>query len=973
MLWHFRLGHPNFMYLAKLFPELFINKKPQFYQCEICQFAKHTRNVYPTVGYKPSKPFSLIHSDIWGPSKVKNLNDARWFITFIDDHTRMTWTYLMKEKSETSRIFQSFYNLILTQFHSKIQVLKTDNARDYFNTHLGHYLVEKGIVHTSSCVDTPQQNGVAERKNRHLLEVSRAIMFTNNVPKYLWGEALLTATYLINRMPSRVLKFQAPRDILSKSHPHILSFTSDLPLKIFGCTAFVHIQKQQRSKLDPQSLKCVLLGYSSHQKGYKCYSPLTRKIYTTMDVTFFENQPYFPKTTTQGENSNEYHFWESSHTSPDVTPVVTLEQNSINTVDTSSLFSPLENTSHSPLENNPDTHTSPQLRVYSRRNRLSQQGDPITHTSPIPATNDTQQQSNPVDDAADDAAADDVGATVEPIIDDFDLPIAQRKGVRSCTKHPIERYVAYGKLHPSYRSFVANLDQTQIPNSIHEALKIPSWNVAVKEEIKALESNGTWTITELPKGKRPVGCKWVFSVKYKADGSIDRFKARLVAKGFTQSYGIDYQETFAPVAKLNTVRVLLSLAVNNDWPLYQLDVKNAFLNGDLEEEIYMSMPPGFGNSKNNMVCRLRKSLYGLKQSPRAWFEKFSQAITSRGYVQCQADHTLFIKTGTTGKKAILIVYVDDIIMTGDDVEAIKLLKRDLASEFEIKDLGHLKYFLGMEVARSKEGIVISQRKYILDLLKETGLLGCKPAETPMDPNKKIFKDEEQTPVNKEHYQRLVGKLIYLSHTRPDIAYSVGIVSQHMNEPTEGHLEAVKRILRYLKMTPGLGLRFKRTEIRDVQVYTDASWAGKETNRKSTTGYCSYVWGNLVTWRSKKQSVVSRSSAESEYRALALGMCEGMWIQRLLRELGMKKEESIKMFTDSQPAINIAKNPVHHDRTKHIEIDRHFISEKVNHRIVQLSYVPSRHQIADVLTKALPRANFEDFISKLGLYNIYNQA
>ncbi|RVW95985.1 putative inactive ATP-dependent zinc metalloprotease FTSHI 5, chloroplastic [Vitis vinifera] len=295
-----------------------------------------------------------------------------------------------------------------------------------------------------------------------------------------------------------------------------------------------------------------------------------------------------------------------------------------------------------------------------------------------------------------------VGEVLIPSIDDSTLPIALRKGVRRCTDHPIGNYVTYEGLSPSYRAFATSLDDTQVPNTIQEALKISEWKKAVQDEIDALEKNGTWTITDLPVGKRPVGCKWIFTIKYKADGSVERFKARLVARGFTQSYGIDYQETFAPVAKLNTIRILLSLAVNQDWCLQQLDIKNAFLNGDLEEEVYMEIPPGFEESmaKNQN------------------------------------------------------------------------LKKYLSEEFEVKDLGNLKYFLGMEVARSRKGIVVSQRKYILDLLKETGMLGCKPIDTPMDSQKKLGIEKESTPVDRGRYQRLVGRLIYLSHTRPDIGFAV---------------------------------------------------------------------------------------------------------------------------------------------------------------------------------------------------------
>ena len=455
---------------------------------------------------------------------------------------------------------------------------------------------------------------------------------------------------------------------------------------------------------------------------------------------------------------------------------------------------------------------------------------------------------------------------------------------------------------------------------------------------------------------------------------MDRYKARLVAKGFTQSYGIDYQETFAPVAKLNTVRVLLSLAANLDWSLHQLDVKNAFLNGDLEEEVYMDIPAGLETTSNfNKVCRLRKSLYGLKQSPKAWFKWFTKVVKGYGFVQCQSDHTLFVKHFPEGKLAIIIVYVDDIILTGNHEEKIDLLKKLLSKEFEIKDLGNLKYFLGMEIARSKKGIAVSQRKYVLDLLNETGMLGCKPAETPMDSTVKLEESDGSPPVDKGRYQRLVGKLIYLSHTRPDIGFSVSMVSQFMNNPTEKHMTVVTRILRYLKMTPGKGLFFQRTTKKEIEIFSDADWAGSVTDRRSTSGYCSFVWGNLVTWRSKKQSVVARSSAEAEFRAMAQGICEGIWLNRLLEELRVPLKHPIVLYCDNQAAISIAKNLVHHDRTKHVEIDRHFIKEKIEEGFFKVSFTPTNCQTADILTKALARVNHEDLTEKLRMINIYNTA
>ncbi|RVW13780.1 Retrovirus-related Pol polyprotein from transposon RE1 [Vitis vinifera] len=525
-------------------------------------------------------------------------------------------------------------------------------------------------------------------------------------------------------------------------------------------------------------------------------------------------------------------------------------------------------------------------------------------------------------------------------------------------KYPMSNYVSTHHLFESNKSFVNQLSTVAIPNSVQEALADPRWKAAMNEEMKSLQKNETWELVECPPGKKPVGCRWIYTVKYKADGSIERFKARLVAKGYTQTYGIDYTETFAPIAKINTIRVLLSLPANLYWPLQQFDVKNAFLHGELSEEVYMDLPPGCMVSEKQCqkVCKLKKSLYGLKQSPRAWFGRFTKSMRVFGYHQSNSDHILFLKK-QHGKITTLIVYVDDMVVTGNDLEERKALQNYLSREFEMKDLGPLKYFLGIEVSRSSEGIFLSQRKYALDLLQETGMSGCQPINTPIEEGLKLCVEPNQVSTDKGRYQRLVGRLMYLAHIRPDLAYALSVVSQYMHNPREQHMNAVMRILRYLKNAPGKGILFaKNVDHQSIEVYTDADWAGSVDDRRSTSGYFTFVGGNLMTWKSKKQNVVACSSAKAEFRGMVLGLCEALWLRLLLQDLDYLSRQPIQLFCDNKAACDIAHNPVQHDRTKHVEVDRFFIKEKLDDKIVELPKIRSEYQLTDILTKTVSSHN-----------------
>ena len=981
-LHHNRLGHPSFRVIEILFPSLFKSLSVENFHCEVCELAKHKRVPFPISNKRSSIPFYLIHSDIWGPSTIPNVSGARWFVSFIDDCTRVTWIFLLKHKSDVSTILPNFCSMIKNQFGVTVKRLRSDNARDYFNQTLTPFFQKEGIIHESSCVNTPQQNGVAERKNGDLLEKTRALLFQKNVPKSFWGEAILTATHLINRLPTRVLGFKSPMDILMTFYPDLHTSNNLVP-RIFGCVSFVHVHSQNRGKLDPRALKCVFVGYSATQKGYKCYHPPSKKFYVSMDVTFHEQEPYFSQPYLQGENSKEDK--ENFLLDLDLSLLPTSKDSlspSMSNYDPENSPRPepvptaisVPETESEPMLERPQTEPVPENlrfgkgKVFTRKKMAILEPVQVQESNLEPLNEVILPNSSLQDETENEFLVDN---------DDQNLPIAIRKGTRECTKrplYPLANFISFKKFSPSHRAFLVSLNTITIPNTLSEALSNEKWKQAMNVEMEALEKNKTWEIVQLPIGKKPVGCKWVYTVKYRADGSIERYKARLVAKGYTQTYGIDYLETFAPVAKMNTVRVLLALAANYGWDLQQFDVKNAFLHGDLEEEIYMEVPPGYKKNLNaNTVCKLKKALYGLKQSPRAWFGRFTRAMLAMGYKQSQGDHTLFIKHSPSGGVTALLVYVDDIIVTGDDVKEKQVLSQSLAKEFEIKALGRLKYFLGIEVAHSRQGIFISQQKYVTDLLKETGKTACKPASTPIDPNMKLGTAEEDAAVDREMFQRLVGKLIYLSHTRPDIAYAVSVISQFMHNPKEVHLQAAHRILQYLKGNPGKGILFKRNGGLVLEAYTDADYAGSLVDRRSTSGYCTFLGGNLVTWRSKKQNVVARSSAEAEFRAMAQGVCELLWLKIILEDLKIRWDGPMRLYCDNKSAISIAHNPVQHDRTKHIEVDRHFIKEKLESGLICTPYVTTQGQLADVLTKGLNSTVFQNIISKLGMENTYSPA
>eukprot|EP00253_Pinus_taeda_P021981 PITA_21981 len=468
-----------------------------------------------------------------------------------------------------------------------------------------------------------------------------------------------------------------------------------------------------------------------------------------------------------------------------------------------------------------------------------------------------------------------------------------------------------------------------------EASGNPHWEAAMNEEYHSLLANDTWDLVPLPKGRKLVRCKWVYRTKYGPDGKVDKHKARLVAKGFSQVEAIDYTETFYPIAKMNSIRLALSLAASLKWEVHQMDVKSAFLHGDLHEEIYMERPIGFIQTDSSLVCRLKKSLYGLKQAPRVWYAKMDNFLLESGFSRCHSDNTVYTKK-VGNSLIILVLYVDDLILT---------------------------------VLQSKEGISLSQSKYACDILRHFHMEECKPAPSPFQSGVKLSVSCTSPEVDATLYRQLVGKLLYLTHTRPDLSFAVGLVARFMQNPRESHWKAAKRILRYVRGTVQFGIHYSAKAAPLLVGFTDSDWAGDPDDRKSTAGYVFTLGSGPITWACKKHAAISLSSAEAEYRGVVEASKEALWLRQILSEFGFEQQHPTTLWCDNQSAIQLCKDPVQHQRSKHIELHMHFISKLIHDHVLEVQYCSTDDQVADIFTKALTEAKFTKLRYMLGVQEV----
>ncbi|KAE8735609.1 hypothetical protein F3Y22_tig00000340pilonHSYRG00771 [Hibiscus syriacus] len=765
-LWHLRFGHLNFGGLELLSKKEMVKGLPRINHpdqlCEGCLAGKQFRKSFPKESEtRAKKPFELIHTDVCGSIKPSSLGNSNYFLLFIDDFSRKTWVYFLKQKSEVFEVFKKFKAAVERESGRKIKAMRSDRGGEFTSKEFQEFCEANGIRRPMTVPRSPQQNGVVERKNRTILDMARSMLKSKKLPKEFWAEAVSCAVYLSNRSPTRSVWGKTPQEAWSGRKPGISH------LRTFGSTAHVHVPDERRTKLDDKSESFIFIGYDANSKGYKLYNPDNKKFVISRDV-FEEDEQ------TMREQLDES---QQELATPPTSPTSTTQGDS----------SPLSSSSGSQSE-----------RVVQRTRSLR---------------------------------------------DLYEVTERQDNLTLFCLFADCE------------------------PVSFQEAVQEKKWRDAMDEEIKAIEKNDTWELTSLPKGHKAIA--------------------------------------------------------QNKWKIQQMDVKSAFLNGVLEEEVYIQQPSG----------------YEVK------------------------GHEDKIKDGDI---LIVCLYVDDLIFTGSNPSMFNEFKDVMMKEFEMTDMGLMAYYLGIEVKQQNDGIFISHESYAKEILKKFKMENCKPISTPTEYGIKMTKHEEGESVDPTFFKSLVGSLRYLTCTRPDILHAVGLVSRYMESPTTTHFKAAKRILRYLKGTIDFGLFYSVSNDYKLVGYSDSDWGGDIDNRRSTTGFVFFMGDIAFTWMSKKQPIVTLSTCEAEYVAATSCVCHAIWLRNLLKEIGLIQEEPTKVYVDNKSAIALAKNPVFHDRSKHIDIRYHYIRECVARKDVEVEYVKSQDQVADIFTKPLTNEDFLRLRNLLGV-------
>ncbi|GJV89010.1 hypothetical protein Tco_1532948 [Tanacetum coccineum] len=1085
MMWHRRLGHLNFKTMNKLVRNNLVRGLPSKsfendHTCVACLKGKqHKASCKTKLVNSVSKPLHTLHMDLFGPTSVSSLNHKWYCLVVTDDFSRFTWTFFLKSKDETGSILRNLITEIENLKDLKVKIIRCDNGGEFKNREMDEFCTKKGIKREFSNARTPQQNGVAERRNRTLIEAARTMLADAKLPVTFWAEAVSTACYVQNRVLVNKSQNKTPYELFNGRSPAI-GF-----LRPFGCHVMILNTLDHLGKFDAKGDEGYFVGYSLSSKAFRVFNKRTKKVEENLHVDFLENKPI-----EKGAGPNWLFDIDSLTNSMNYVPVVVAGTSSTNISGTkedanqavkdnvSSLrFIALPNwfhdahmeTSNDSVRNS-EANDDPQKEqdgtadvsessgntnpTASSKDSLADQVEPVlsptvesevpTVSSPVPtvSTNvlDSESPELPASPTVETAVptvstpiptgsksippitsslpkiisrggssyseplslgnvmgdffGDTTNSTslteVEADISNMetDIQVSPTPTLRINKDHPKSQIIGpidtpvqtrHKAKNVEEQSFIATIHQKtnpdllqyclfscflsqEEPKKIVDALKDESWVEAMQEELLQFQIQNVWVLVDCPKGVRPIGTKWVLKNKKDERGIVIRNKARLVAQGYTQEEGIDYEEVFAPVARIEAIRLFLAYASYMGFTVYQMDVKSAFLYGTIDEEVYVMQPPGFEDPEfPDKVYRVEKAMYGLHQAPRAWYGTLSKYLLANGFQRGTIDQTLFIRKHK-GEFLLVQVYVDDIIFGSSNPKLCREFEALMHDKFKMSAMGELTFFLGLQVLQKNDGIFISQDKYVGDILKKFGYTDVRTAKTPMDKENPWGKDGPGKDVDLHLYRSMIGSLMYLTASRPDIMFAVCVCARHQVTPKECHLHAVKRIFRYLKGQPLLGLWYPKESPFDLVAYSDSDYDGDNQDRKSTTRGCQFLGRRLISWQCKKQTIVATSTTEAEYVAAASGCGQVLWIQNQLLDYGYNFMNT-KIYIDNNSAICIVKNPVYHSRTKHIDIRHHFIRDCYEKKLINVDHIHTDNNVADLLTKPFDVGRFQYLVAE----------
>ncbi|KAD5802663.1 hypothetical protein E3N88_14023 [Mikania micrantha] len=916
LLWHRRLGHVNLKNLNRL--------------------AKGDH----IIGL-PSKDFSTIEKCIACAKgkQHKRPHRPKLFNSISSIHLGI----LSKKKDETPEILKKFITLIENQRNLKVKVIRIDNGTEFRNQTLIDFCDEKGIARQYSAARTPQQNGVAERRDRTLIEAARTMLSESKLPIFFWAEAVNTACYVQNRALLNKRHQKTPYEILFNQKLKVGHFKS------FGCPCTL-LHTEPNHKFDDKADECYFVGYSFEKAAYRVYNKKTRVIVESYYIDWqemnstdassgpnwmFEYDSTFRPFSATSENAGASGQADEFYTGDDVdyrVGYVPCDPSHL-TVDPPGMYNrapPAQPTPiHEVLPSEPDTSQSVQpLPDTDQTSSSSHQtfdnplfsdsipeehcvdhGAEASETAPIDnISSSSEAQVDNISNLLDNLAVDEVPTLsinknhpVENIIGPLSEGVLTRSRSTAARNMLPEETISRSQSGPInsclYSCFISQVE----PMNVKMALKESSWVEAMQEELMQFQKLKVWNLVPLPKGKLPIETKWVFRNKRDDSGVIIRNKARLVVQGFYQQEGIDYEEVFAPVARLEAIRIFLAYASYMNFTVYQMDVKTTFLYGKVKEEIYVCQPPGFEDSQfPDHVYKLDKALYGLHQAPRAWYATLTDHLLANGYTRGAIDQTLFVRKD---KDDLILVqiYVDDIIFGSTCSALCKEFEGVMKKKFEMSAMGEMTFFLGLQVKQDPKGVLINQGKYVTDILTKFKMMDSKPASTPMAARPILTSDSEGEEVDQHLYRSMIGSLMCLTASRPDIMFSVCQCARYQANPKASHLIAVKRIFRYLVGKPKLGLWYPKNSEFQLFAYSDSDFGGCNLDTKSTTGGCQYLGDRLVSWQCKKQTTVSTSTAEAEYVTASSCCSQVIWMQQQLLDYGLNFLDS-PIFCDNEAAL-----------------------------------------------------------------------